>query len=184
MKKLKIIKYSFYLTLIWFIGHSSYIIFDGLIDEGKKDDYAVILGSKVNTDGTLSERLEMRMQCGLKLYQEKRVKKIIISGGLSKEGFYEAEKMFDYLIENQVPKQDIIIDNYGNNTRATVKNSLQFKNVKENKLIVVSQYFHISRTKMLFRKSGVKNVSGVSLKYFEIRDLYSLIREFPAYYLQ
>lgn len=92
--------------------------------------------------------------------------------------------MFDYLLENQVPKQDIIIDNYGNTTRATVKNSLQFKNVKESRLIVVSQYFHISRTKMLFRKSGVKNVSGVSPNYFEIRDLYSLIREFPAYYLQ
>lgn len=184
MKKLKIIKYFFYLTLIWFIGHSTLIIFDGLIDEGKKADYALILGSKVNLDGTLSERLEKRMQSGLKLYQEKRVKKIIVSGGLGKEGFYEAEKMFDYLVENQVPKQDIIIDNYGNNTRATVKNSLKFKNVKESSLIVVSQYFHISRTKMLFKKSGVKEVSGVSPNYFEFRDLYSIVREFPAYYLQ
>jgi vancomycin permeability regulator SanA len=156
MRVFKKFKYILYLVLFWFFIHTIFIVIDGLSDERKKADYAVILGSKVNPDGTLSERLEKRMQCGLKLYQEKRVKKIIVSGGLGKEGFYEAEKMFDYLLENQIPKQDIIIDNYGNTTRATVKNSLQFKNVKESRLIVVSQYFHISRTKMLFRKSGVK----------------------------
>lgn len=183
MKNLKKTKYFFYLALIWFFGHCLYTI-DGLLDEGKTADYAIILGSKVNTDGTLSERLEKRMQCGLKLYQEKRIKKIIVSGGLGKEGFYEANKMSDYLIENNVPKEDILIDNYGNNTRETVKNSLQFKDIKESSIIVVSQYFHISRTKMLYRKSGVKEVSGVSPNYFEIRDLYSLLREFPAYYMQ
>ncbi|MEX5689765.1 YdcF family protein, partial [Pseudomonas silesiensis] len=48
--------------------------------------------------------------------------------------------------------------------------------------IIVSQFYHITRTKMFFRKSGFKNISSVSPMYFEIRDLYSLFREFFAYY--
>jgi vancomycin permeability regulator SanA len=49
-------------------------------------------------------------------------------------------------------------------------------------LIVVSQYFHLTRTKMLFKKEGLENVSSASPRYFEYRDFYSLFREFFAYY--
>jgi uncharacterized SAM-binding protein YcdF (DUF218 family) len=93
--------------------------------------------------------------------------------------------MKEYLVENGVPLKDIIIDNHGNNTRATAENVLKLKdslNLKS--LIVVSQYFHVTRTKMLLRKQGFESVSSVSPHYFEFRDLYSILREFPAYYMQ
>jgi len=85
------------------LGHFAYITIDGLRDAGTTADIAVILGSKVNEDGTLSERLSKRMECGLMLYRTNRVKKIVVSGGYGKEGFYEGDKMKDYLIKNGVP---------------------------------------------------------------------------------
>jgi vancomycin permeability regulator SanA len=171
--------------LIWLLVHLAYITIDGLTDKEQKADMAVILGNKVNADGTLSERLEKRLECGLHLYKSQRVNKLLVSGGLGKEGFYEGDKMKDFLTENGIPDTSIIVDNYGNNTIATVHNTLQLKDsLHFTSLIVVSQYFHVTRTKMLFRKRGFAHVSSVSPLYFELRDIYSLVREFAAYYTQ
>lgn len=181
----QILKLLLTIFLLWFIGHIIYITIDGLHDNEKNADIAVILGNKVNEDGTLSERLEKRLECGLNLYRKHRVKKIIVSGGLGKEGFYEGDKMRDFLIANKVPDTAIIVDNLGNNTRATVINTMKLKDSLNFKsIIVVSQYYHVTRTKMLFRKQGFKNVASVSPNYFEIKDLYSILREFVGYYTQ
>lgn len=181
----QILKLLLTIFLLWFICHIIYITIDGLHDNEKNADIAVILGNKVNEDGTLSERLEKRLECGLNLYRKHRVKKIIVSGGLGKEGFYEGDKMRDFLIANKVPDTAIIVDNLGNNTRATVINTMKLKDSLNFKsIIVVSQYYHVTRTKMLFRKQGFKNVASVSPNYFEIKDLYSILREFVGYYTQ
>lgn len=171
------------LMLLWLLGHISYSTIDGLGDTGKSADIAVILGNKVNNDGSLSERLEKRLECGLGLYRQGRVKRLLVSGGLGKEGFYEGDKMHDYLVKNGVPDSVIIIDNLGVNTGATVENTRKLKDsLGFNSIIVVSQYYHLTRTKMLFRKAGMKNISSCAPRYFEIRDFYSSLREFVAFY--
>jgi vancomycin permeability regulator SanA len=171
--------------LLWLFGHLIYTTIDGLTDKKKQADLAVILGNKVNEDGTLSKRLAKRLECGLQLYRNKRVRKILVSGGLGKEGFYEGDKMKDYLTKNGVPDSVIIVDNLGSNTIATVDNTLRLKDsLNFRSLIVISQYFHLTRTKMLFRKRHFENISSVSPKYFEFRDIYSLLREFGAYYTE
>lgn len=180
---MKYLKRTIIIFFLWFTAHLTFITIDGTTDGGHKADIAVILGNKVNEDGTLSERLEKRMECGLELYKSGRVKKIVVSGGFGKEGFYEGDKMKEFLINNKVPDSVIIVDNHGDNTLATVLNTLKLKDSLQFKsLIVVSQYFHLSRTKMLFRKHGFDKTDGVSPDYFERRDFYSLPREFPAYY--
>jgi vancomycin permeability regulator SanA len=185
MKYRRIIKFLLAIFLIWFLGHLVYTTIDGLRDEGRNADIAVVLGSKVNEDGSLSERLKQRLKCGLHLYEMGRVKKIIVSGGLGKEGYYEGDKMRDFLIQNGISDSLIIVDNNGNNTIATVDNTLKLKSeLNYQNLIIVSQYFHVTRTKMLFRKRDFNNVSSVSPRYFEFRDVYALFREFVAYYTQ
>lgn len=123
MKCLKSLKIIIAIILIWFVGHIVYII-DGLTTTKENADITVILGNKVNKDGTLSKRLEKRLECGLNLYRSGQVKMILVSGGLGKEGFYEGDKMKKYLVSKNVPDSLIIIDNFGNNTLATVQNTL------------------------------------------------------------
>lgn len=169
----------------WFVVHSAFIIFDGISDDGQKADLAVILGSKANEDGTLSERLEQRLECGLDLYRSHRIRKILVSGGLGKEGYYEGDRMKAFLVSEGIPDSLITVDNFGNNTRATVENTLHLRRkLKFGSIIVVSQYFHVTRTKKLFKDQGFGEVHSASPDYFEFRDLYSLLREFPAYYIQ
>jgi vancomycin permeability regulator SanA len=184
-KLLKTIKFIGILFISWFVIHSLYIVIDGISDQYKNADLAVILGSKVNEDGTLSTRLEKRLESGIDLYKNHRIKKILVSGGLGKEGFYEGDKMKEFLVSKGIPDSLIFVDNKGNNTRATVENALQLRSkLKFNSVIVISQYFHVTRTKKLFEDKGFENISSVSPNYFEWRDLYSILREFPAYYMQ
>jgi vancomycin permeability regulator SanA len=176
-------KYSLGFVAAWLLVHTLLITWDGLRTGQQRADMGVILGNKVNEDGSLSERLRQRLACGLALYRSGRVKRLLVSGGLGKEGFYEGDKMRDYLRAHGVPDSVIIVDNQGNNTRQTVRNTLRLRpQLRFRSLLVVSQFYHISRTKMLFRQAGFTAVSGASPWYFEWRDAYSLLREFPAYY--
>lgn len=122
---LKPIKYLFIGLFCWFIIHSVYIVADGLTDKNTRADVAIVLGNKINEDGSLSKRLEARLNKSIELYNNKRVQYIIVSGGFGKEGFWEGKKMKDYLIENSIPENKIVVDDYGNNTEATVVNSLK-----------------------------------------------------------
>ncbi|WP_426278501.1 YdcF family protein [Chryseobacterium sp. S-02] len=181
----KLFKIFISVIILWFLIHSMYIIIDGFSDNGKNADLAVILGNKVNKNGTLSSRLKKRLESGIDLYENHRIKKILVSGGLGKEGFYEGNKMKEFLVEKGIPDSLIIVDNHGDNTRATVINTLKLKSkLKFNSIIIVSQYFHVTRTKKLFEDQGFDNVNSVSPNYFELRDIYSIVREFPAYYTQ
>jgi vancomycin permeability regulator SanA len=177
-KKIRLISIT---LLSWFIIHSIVIVLDGLSDDEKSAEIAVIFGTTVNEDGTLSARLKARLDRGLELYQEKLVSTIVVSGGLGKEGHLEGDKMRNYLIKNNVKADNIWVDNEGNNSQLTINNTLR-KYPKVKSIIVVSQYFHVSRCKLAFRKAGVENVYAVSPSYFEWRDFYSIFREFFGYY--
>ena len=63
-------------------------------------------------------------ECGLDLYKTGKVRKVLVVGGPGKEGFYEGDKMREFLIENAIPDSVIIVDNNGNNTLATVTNTM------------------------------------------------------------
>ena len=178
MKRLKVI---LAILLSWFIIHELIIVIDGLKSQPVKSEYGVIFGNTVNYDGSMSERLKSRVNEGLDLYKDSIVKNLFVSGGFGKEGYYEAQVMAEYLSQNGVPKSRITIDNEGNNTWLTASN---FKKLKPNckSVVVVTQYHHLSRSKLAFKKTGVEQVSGSSSDYYELRDFYSLFREFFGYY--
>ena len=178
MKKLK---FLFFFFSTWFLLHELIIIVGGLTAKPEKSEYAVILGNTVNPDGSLSARLQARLDKGLQLYQDSLAAKLFLSGGLGKEGHYEAEKMADYLLAQGVLERDILIDNNGNTTWLTAVN---FKERVHNSkgVIVVSQYFHLSRVKLAFKKNGVTSITAACPSYYEFRDIYAAFREFFAYY--
>lgn len=180
MSRIKI-KHLIYLFLLWFGIHELITLTDGLTDENSKTDIAVIYGNTVHEDGTLSERLKARLDRGIELYEDSLVSVLFVSGGLGKEGFYEGDKMQEYLIQKGIPAEKIVVDNRGNNTQLTTLNFIK-KFGKEKSVTVVSQYHHIARAKLAFRKAGVQHVTGAHADYFEMRDFYACGREFFGYY--
>lgn len=167
----------------WFFIHSLVITIDGLTDDFAKADCILILGNTVNPDGTLSERLQARVDKGLQLYLRGYSRKVIVSGGLGKEGYHEGTEMQNYLLAKGVRATDIIVDNEGRNTGSTVNFFSTYAHGSDLKsVIVVSQFFHLSRTKCAIERKGDYKVYTAHAEYYEIRDLYALFREFFAYY--
>ncbi|MFF2090782.1 YdcF family protein [Paenibacillus sp. NPDC058174] len=168
---------------LWFIIHTTIIIIDGLNDELKPVDAAVVLGNKVETNGQPADRLKARLDRSVELYKENYYNYVIVSGGIGKEGFDEAEVMKAYLVDKGIPGDKIIEDNNGYNSYMTAQNTSKImKDLNLDSVMIITQYFHISRTKLAFSKMDMKHVYSAHAKIFDFRDIYSLIREFPAYY--
>ena len=154
-----------------------------MIDNVQPADVAVILGSGVQANGEPMDRLKARLDKGIELYNNKQTKILITSGGIGKEGFDEAKVMTQYLIDHNIPSENIITDSEGSTTENTAKNTVVIiKQHNFHSVIIVSQYFHITRTRLAFNKEGITTVYSTHANYFEIRDVYSIAREFFAYY--
>lgn len=159
----------------------------GLTAKPVESELAVVLGNEVLSNGQPSERLAERVKCALALYKQKKVKRIMVSGGRSVHGFDEATVMKEYLMNTGVPAAAIIVDSEGVNTMATAHNAAAYMK-KENiqSAVIVTQYFHIPRTMLAFHMAGIENYTADYPNYFEMRDVFSTLREMvgiPVYWM-
>lgn len=164
------------------------ILFDGLKDDTQASDVGIVLGSQVLSSGRPSARLQARLDKTIALYKIGMYKHVIVSGGIGKEGFNEARVMADYLIDlGAIPRESILLDEKGNTTKDTALNSSALMTANGlNSAVVITQYFHVSRSKYSLRQAGIKTVYSAHADYFEWRDFYSIAREviaLPIYWL-
>lgn len=172
------------LTLcLWFFIHIVIIIYDGLSDNISKADVILVFGNKVLKNGKPSLRLKARLDKALQLLKKKYSQCVIVSGGIDKNNVNEALAMKNYLVAKGVENSNIITDEKGDNTFLSVQN---FKRIMKknnfNSVIIVSQFYHISRIKLTLNKVKVKTFYSAHAGYFELRDIYSTVREFFAFY--
>jgi vancomycin permeability regulator SanA len=169
------------IVLLYCIGLAA-IAYDGLNDKLFNADLIIVLGNKIETNGQPSLRLQARLDEAVKLFQQHKAKLIFVSGGLGKEGFDEATVMAKYLMQQQIPSNAIIIDRQGIDTLSTAKNASFFMKTKHlSSALVVTQYFHISRSKLALQKMGISQLGNAHARFTELRDGYSLTREGIAY---
>ena len=158
------------------------IVADGLTDDIHAADVAIVPGNTVEQDGRPSARLSARLDQTLALYRQGLFREVIVSGGMGREGFDEAEVMKRYLVENGVPEGSIHVDSGGATTHLTARNASRM--MRENgwqSALVVSQYFHVPRMRLAMKRSGVTPVFSAHARYFERRDVYSIAREVVGY---
>lgn len=145
-------------------------------------DIALVLGNKVNSDGSPSPRLKARLDTAADLFQKGYFPKIIVSGGTGIEGVPEGTAMKNYLVSEGIPSSAILVDNRGDNTQASAENTIAVMQTEQMKSVfVITQYFHVPRSKLALSKLGVSPVYNSHPRYFEARDIYSTVRELPAY---
>src|ERR1051325_2715147 len=165
-----------------FLVAASLIVVDGLSDEIHPADVAIVPGNTVERDGQPSARLRARLDKTLELYRGGMFGHVIVSGGVGAEGFNEAEVMKSYLISQGVPEGSIIADGGGLTTSQTARNAARLmKERRWQSALVISQYFHISRTRLAVESYGVRPVYSAHAEYFELRDVYSIAREVIGY---
>ena len=169
--------------LVWFAVHSSYITLDGLGQPQRTADVALVLGTTVTDDGEPSPWLLARLQRGVQLYQQGQVKNVLVSGGVGDNGIHEAQVMKHYLLAQGIPAEHIWVDEQGNDTGLSAKHTAALMREQEwYNVIVVSQFFHLTRAKLLLQQAGVSEVESASSRIVSVWELVPLWREWPAYY--
>lgn len=159
------------------------IVVDGLTDEVGPADVAVVLGNKVERDGEPSDRLRARLDKAAELYRQGLFPTIIVSGGLGREGYNEAEVMQRYLVGQGIPEGTIVVDRRGNNTYLTARHAARTMQADGlQRVMVITHYFHVPRAKMALRRFGVPEVYAAHAACWELRDLYAIAREVVAFY--
>ena len=158
------------------------LLVDGLRDEIESADVGLVLGNTVQPDGTPSSRLAARLDRAHSLYTAEVFPLVIVSGGIGREGHDEAVVMRDYLVKKGIPTDRIIVDSTGINTLASAvatRDILRQRGLRS--VMVITQYFHVPRSKLALRRNGISPVYGAHAHFFEPRDLYSIPRELAGY---
>ena len=154
-------------------------------------DFVIILGSKINSNGTLTPLLKGRcdraIEFGNKQYEMTKKKIVYVpSGGKGKdEVMAEAEAIKNYLIENGIDEKQILIEDQ---STSTIENMRFSKNKiddakKDAKISFSTTNYHVFRSGVIANEQGI-DVEGMGSKtkwYFYTN---ALIREFIANLVQ
>jgi len=160
------------------------MVFFGTTDYRRPADAVVVLGAKVNANGSLSTALQDRVRTGVDLYDAGLVDRMIMSGGVGASGVDEGVAMRRRAMELGVPSDAIVIDHLGINTDATVAQTTpMFAQFGVRRVLVVSQFWHLPRIKLAYLKSGW-NVSTVPAGTSSpiTQTPYLMAREIPAFW--
>lgn len=166
------------------------LIGTGIFTSTKKSmDYVIVLGAKVN--GTKpSESLKRRLDRAIDYAENNPNTFLVLSGGQGEdEEISEAEAMYEYLLYNGVPKNQLLIENRSVNTRENIRYSLEvirrqeqwkdsvfrqiFKETGEDAYApgdeldsihigILTSDFHVFRAKAIAKKQGVRSVYGIA----------------------
>ena len=159
------------------------IVCDGLHDRLEPVDVGIVLGSAVDDHGEPSVRLRSRLDKAAELYQRKLFKKVLVSGGVDWRGFDEGQIMARYLAGHGVEAADILTDSGGRTTWLTAQNAVGIMRDHDlHTAMAITQYFHISRTKLALRHFGIDCPANAHADLVEARDAYSTLREIAGYY--
>ncbi|MCM1194881.1 MAG: YdcF family protein [Corallococcus sp.] len=87
---------------------------------------AVILGNRINDDGSMSDLMKKRLKTALEIDKLYNPSKIILSGGIAnkKAVVSEAQMMYDFLADNGVDRDKLIMEDKSLTTKQNAEFSV------------------------------------------------------------
>ena len=156
---------------------------EGLHDDLGQAEVALVLGTGgVEADGTPTPRLGSRLDRALQLDREETIQVFLVSGGAGQAGKDEPEVMADYLAAHGIDRSRIALDHGGFTTYDSARAAAAFLKAHQlHGVWIVTQYFHVARTRLALERCGVGPVCSVHATLYGLHDFYSLAREVIAW---
>lgn len=138
------------------------------ISAAKTHDVGIILTGGTTNDNKLPKeniflgKSADRIGQALELYKRGKIKQILISGGeisiMGKSHKREVEEIAKYLIISGVPKENIFLETYSQNTRENALNCSKIlkKHFSKQSYLLITSGFHLRRASACFEKVGIK----------------------------
>ena len=154
--------------LLVFAGLFGAVLY-GSYDHIQGDPQAmVVLGCRVMPEGHPSILLQDRLDAALDYWEAHPEVTVVVSGGQgSNEPTSEARCMADYLMDGGVPEDQILLEDRSHNTKENLLYSKELLaaegiQVEHADVLVVSNGFHLTRTRMLAERFGYGEVSTLA----------------------
>lgn len=159
---IKLVKYGFLLILVYFIVCNIFIFIYAQQKPSQHAQTMVILGSQVlGTPAVASPTLADRLDVAVQYLNENPETKVVVCGGQGEnESATEASVMAKYLIDKGIDANRVYQED---KSRRTAEQFIFANRVLPlGKSVVVTNDFHILRSIMLAKRSGIHDVSGLS----------------------
>lgn len=137
----------------------------------------IILGARVYPN-RLSDMLADRVDTAIDLYNLGIVEKILVSGDHGTRGYDEVNAIKDYLLEKNIPGEDIFLDHAGFNTYNSMYRAKHIFEI--DKAIISTQKFHLPRALYLARGLDIEAYGLAADKRVYTKQGYNNVREFLA----
>lgn len=134
------------------------------LEEVPKSQAALVLGALVHRSGRVSHILADRLDVGVELYEADKVQKLLLSGDNGQKNYDEVNPMRKYASSKEVAVEDIFMDHAGFNTYQSLYRARDV--FEAEKIIIVTQKYHLSRAVYIARKLGLDAYGVPSDKHY------------------
>jgi len=130
-----------------------YLAIDGSRDDTAPADAALVLGFALAPDGSAQPQLQGRMAHAIDLYKHGTVKRLVLSGGATKNGHTEAGVMRDLARAAGVPAEALVLDEAA---RSTIENFACSRPLLGSaRVLLVTEPWHMTRAELLAKRHGI-----------------------------
>lgn len=151
-----------------------------------KLDYVIVLGSQLGRDGA-GNILMCRLEKACEYAKENPDTYLILAGGREpKKEKTEAQVMEHYLIEQGIPKEQLLLEEHSGSTLENLAYSrLLIGERSENARVgILTSNFHLYRAQKIAQKLGMEQVWGIAAEsdrilffHFSFRDALALLKD-------
>ncbi|MFA6339144.1 MAG: ElyC/SanA/YdcF family protein [Candidatus Paceibacterota bacterium] len=165
------------LPMFFYIQTKRYIYPDvASLKDIRVTETAVIPGAAILRDNSLSPVLKDRVDRAIELYNSHKVIKMLVTGNNSEVNYDEVGPVRKYLLNKDIPSEDIFLDHAGFDTYSGIYRARSVFDVQS--MVIVSQSFHLPRAVFIARSLGI-DAYGLSADNGHY-SFYNYLREIPA----
>ena len=141
------------------------IVYSDITDTGESTTYGIVFGNSM----LIKERVNQAVDA----YQQKRITKVIFTGGINgisneeKDNISEAQKMKALAMKQGIKACDIITEEESNNTFENIDNTMNLlKKEKISAIALITSEFHLKRC-MAIMKKKYPNIKTILIPSFD-----------------
>lgn len=123
---------------------------DGIQDP-KKHAF-IVLGFALNEDGTMTDELVGRLEVAKASAEKYPDSYVLVTGGVEKSGWTEGRRMRDWLVENGIAEDRIIVEEKAPDTAGNATNSFDilYNDYDVNTVSLITSQYHLKRGSILY----------------------------------
>jgi vancomycin permeability regulator SanA len=146
------------------------------VADAPAEPVAIVLGAGLDADGSPKPYLKVRLADTLRLFENGKIRAILVSGDHGQVDYDEVAAMSTWLVERGVPASKVVADHAGFDTYDSCVRAYKIFGVRS--ALVVTQEFHVRRAVFLCREAGI-DAAGVGSAAPDNDTRYQ-VREIPA----